>query len=263
MAGLLGLLFFYKRIRNKNALLALQNTQISHQKEELQKLNGVKDRLFSIISHDLRSPIHTLTAYHSLADDAHLPEEKRQKYKQQTRQALGQTADLLDNLLAWANMQLKNSGVHLSTCSISDSVTEVLDALAPQARLKQVTFKKNLLVDEFISDKTILPTSLRNMLTNSVKFSNPEGTIYIRSQIVENNLYLSVQDEGIGMTPEQIVDFNASEMDSSKGAAGEKGSGLGLYLVQELLAKLKGRLLLQSEQGKGSTFTLVLPLAQI
>ena len=141
--ALLGLLMlFYKRIQNKNRLLQEKNVQINEQKDELQTLNHVKDRLFSIISHDLRNPLVTLRSYLMLADNDAVAEEKKQQFKVQTMNAVSQTGDMLDNLLAWANVQIKNTKANIIPINIADLLSDAVNNVKAQA------FQKNISIHE-------------------------------------------------------------------------------------------------------------------
>ncbi len=253
------LAFFYSRIRKKNATLKEQNLIINKQNSELQTLNNVKDRLFSIISHDLRNPLVTLQSYLTLTNNKNLPEEKKEQYRQQTSNAVTQTSNMLDNLLAWANMQIKNTKAAITPVDLDELVADIKSSAEPQAIQKQIIIHEDLAITTVPGDYNILSIALRNLLTNAIKFSDRDGNIWINAQKQNEAVVLSVKDEGIGMSEEQINEFNANQQSSSTGTAGEKGSGLGLYLVQELLQKINARLEVASEKGKGSTFNIVIP----
>jgi signal transduction histidine kinase len=258
-ALLAGLAFFYSRIRKKNEVLNRQNETIHQQNTELQTLNNVKDRLFSIISHDLRNPLVTLQSYLTLSGNKELPEEKKEQYRLQTTNAVTQTSNMLDNLLAWANMQIKNTKASITPIDVDELVADTKSGAQAQAAQKQIIIHHDLSVTSVLGDYNILSIALRNLLTNAIKFSDKEGNIWINAEKKDNAILLSVKDEGIGMTQEQIKELTSNQQQSSAGTAGEKGSGLGLYLVQELLQKINAKLEVKSEKGKGSTFNIVIP----
>ena len=253
-----GLGYFYSRIKNKNTLLAQQNIQINKQKDELQTLNGVKDKLFSIISHDLRNPLVTLRSYLSLSDNANITEDKKIAFKKQTSQAVLQTTDMLDNLLVWANMQIKNTNANITPIDIEEVVLDAIDNVNAQAQQKGISIHKNIQVSSALGDKNILNIALRNLLTNAIKYSEENKNIFISAIQKENNILLSVKDEGIGMTTKQIADLLNNETETTIGTKGEKGSGLGLFLVKELLTKANNTLIIESEVGKGSVCSIEL-----
>ena len=261
-AGLLflfgGLGFFYSRIRNKNNLLGVQNEKINIQKNELLTLNGVKDRLFSIISHDLRNPLVTLRSYLSLSDNPNISEEKKKNFKNQTVQAVVQTTDMLDNLLVWANMQIKNTVATKVPIQVEDFVLDVTDTLQAQAAQKNISILTNLQLQTIIGDKNILTIALRNLITNAIKYSHQNGQINITVQLENNQPCIKVKDDGVGITALQKESLLTNQNESTIGTQGEKGSGLGLFLVQELLTKANCTLQISSVVGVGSTFTIVI-----
>ncbi len=249
---------FYGRIKKKNGILHDNNILINNQKDELQKLNGVKDRLFSIISHDLRNPLVTLRSYLSLSENPNIAEQKKQEYKTQTVQAVAQTTDMLDNLLVWANMQIKDSKPNITVVDIEETVFNAIDNIQAQAAQKRIVINKEINAFSALGEENILNIALRNLLTNALKYSHENGNIFINTYQKENAVFIEVKDEGVGMTAQQIKDLNTNENDTTKGTQGEKGSGLGLFLVKELLHKINAELLVESEEGKGSVFSIKL-----
>jgi signal transduction histidine kinase len=256
---LAALAFFYKRIKQNNVLLQDKNVQINKQKDELQTLNQVKDRLFSVISHDLRNPLVTLKSYLLLTDNASLPEEKKEQYKKQTHQAVSQTSNMLDNLLAWANMQIKNTKPAIVSLQIDDCIDDAIGAVKAQAAQKNILIEKNSTVSSVLGDANILEIALRNIITNAVKYSHANSTISISTLAANSATLITVTDTGIGMSQQQVTELLNNETESTAGTKGEKGSGLGLFLVKELLQKINAQLLIESEPGKGSRFIIKLP----
>ncbi len=255
------LAFFYRRSKQNNILLHDKNLQINKQKNELQTLNQVKDRLFSVLSHDLRNPLATLNAYLSLADSPGLPAEKKEHFKKLTVQAVSQTSNMLDNLLVWANMQIKNVKPAVTRLNVSFCIDDALDAVTAQALQKNIQFKKNAAVEYITADAAIVEIALRNIITNAVKYSNPDSTVYISTAAGEQQHFITVKDEGAGMNAAQIEALLQHQNESTAGTHGEKGTGLGLFLVRELLQKINARLAIESEAGKGSSFIIILPAA--
>jgi signal transduction histidine kinase len=257
LLGTLG--FFYRRIRQSNQLLQEKNTQIGRQKDELQTLNQVKDRLFSVISHDLRNPLTTLKSYLTLADDPSLAPEQKEGFKKQTILSVSQTSNMLDNLLTWANMQLKNTKPQMTPVNVEDCIDDAIGAAAAQAAQKNIQVHKNIAAETVIAEHNILEIALRNIITNAVKYSHPGGHITVSTARSGQLVQLVVKDEGIGMSKVQLEELLHNEAESTSGTAGEKGSGLGLFLVKELLQKIDAVLRIETEQGKGSSFIIELP----
>ncbi len=260
LALLAALVFFYSRIKNKNRELQQKNMQISEQKDELQTLNHVKDRLFGIISHDLRNPMATLRSYLLLAHNETMPAEKKLQFKLQTIHAVSQTSDMLDNLLAWANVQLKNTKAVIVPVNIADIVQDEISNAAAQAFQKKITVVQDLQVDVLPGDYDTLSIALRNLLTNAIKFSRENSVVKIDLVRAGDKNLLSVKDNGVGLSAQQIQQIFISRNDNTKGTAGEKGSGLGLFLVRQLLEKMNAELLIESTPGHGSSFTISIPV---
>ncbi|MFD2921937.1 tetratricopeptide repeat protein [Terrimonas rubra] len=258
LAILLTLGYFYTRIKKANKLLNEKNILINEQKNELLTLNRVKDRLFSIISHDLRQPLQTLKSFLILSDNKDVAEEKKREFKILTFNAVLNTSDMLDNLLAWANIQLKNTTPPITTISIEDSIWDVTEGVKPQTIQKGITVVQHIQAATAMGNYDILQIAVRNIVTNAIKFSPANSTITISSVKDKDKVYVSIADQGIGMTPEQIRQIETREISSTKGTAGERGSGLGLFLVKELLEKINAGITISSEPGKGSTFNIVL-----
>lgn len=250
--------YFYTRIRKNNQELRLKNIQISEQKNELQTLNQVKDRLFSIISHDLRNPLVTLRSYLALADNDSLAPEKKLQFKLQTMNAVINTGDMMDNLLAWANVQIKNTSPSIVPINLADCVWDTVKHVEAQAFQKGLNIHQQIDASTALGDYDIVEIALRNLVTNAIKFSNPQHNIYISSSKKNEQVLLTVKDEGIGLTQERIAAILSNENSSTAGTQGEKGSGLGLFLVRELLQKINAELQIESEPGKGSSFIIVL-----
>ena len=255
---LAALSFFYRRIKQNNILLQDKNMQIYKQRDELQTLNHVKDRLFSVISHDLRNPLVTLKSYLSLADSPNLPAEKKDKFKRQTVQAVSQTSDMLDNLLVWANMQIKNTRPAITNVNIEDCIDDAIGAVRAQATQKNIQINKDIKTTGAAADSNIVEIALRNIITNAVKYSHANSEILVSTATHQQQIFITVIDQGIGMSKEQIEDLLQNDAESTAGTQGEKGSGLGLFLVKELLQKINAVLLIESEEGKGSSFIIKL-----
>lgn len=247
LIGVLG--YFYRKIQTKSQ-------QISQQKEELQQLNHVKDRLFAVLSHDLRNPLATLKAYFSMLSLPTLSAEKREKYTQQTLQAVNSTSDLMDNLLLWANSQLKSREVNLTNISLQETIENVVDLVKPQAEQKNIEVVQKLEVVTAISNQNILETILRNLVTNAIKFSPNDSKVVVSTYVKNTETFLSVHDSGIGINQEKIQSILKNEISKSIGTSGEKGSSIGLLLVRELVQQINAELIIESEEGVGSTFII-------
>ena len=252
-----GAVYFNRTIQHKRKLLQEQNVTINHQKNELQNLNQVKDRLFSVISHDLRNPLNTLQSYLMLSDNESITADKRLLFKNQTIQAVAQTGNMLDNLLTWANMQIRDTTPKIIPLEIKHIVADVVDVLQPQDLQKQIQIQQEIDDIRIIGDADILSIAIRNIVTNAIKFSREHQVVYITGHTKGDHFLLTIRDEGIGISKEQIEQIqNYKNTNSEEGTKGEQGTGLGLFLVKQLLNKINVPLVIESEEGEGSSFTL-------
>lgn len=259
--GLVSTLIFIRKINQKKNEVEQQNQLISSQKEELSTLNQIKDRLFSIISHDLRHPLNTLQSFLLLSNTKNLPEEKKQKFQQQTSDALAQTSHLLEDLLSWARLQMQRSQPPLLPYAVQDIGTDVVALIVLQAQQKNIQIISSFQEAFVICDLDILSLALRNILTNAIKYSQPGGKIQL-SGISSNGKYrIRIIDEGIGMDEAQRqAILNSGTSGSRQGTEGEKGHALGLFLVMQLLPQIHAQMDIESTPGQGSEFTLWLEL---
>ncbi len=230
---------------------------------ELLKLNANKDRLFSIISHDLRGNIGGLDSIlQFLLDAKDMGPEEIKTYIRQLKSYSSFAADLLENLLNWAITQEKQSVINYETIKLSDMINHCSQAVNMAANRKNISIKNT--VNNFITiraDKNMIMTVIRNLLSNAVKFTSRNGMVIIEAvESKGTSLTLTVIDNGIGIEELKIKTiFDARKDNSTAGTDGENGSGLGLFLCRELVEKHKGEIIVESEIGKGSRFSITLP----
>ncbi|MBK8603662.1 MAG: HAMP domain-containing histidine kinase [Saprospiraceae bacterium] len=155
------LAFFYRGIKLKNRQLATQNIQINTQKDQLQNLNTVKDRLFGIISHDLRSPLSALKTYHIMSENDTMAIDKKEKYKTKTWQAINSMTDMLDNLLIWANAQIKGGSPDIKSFSLRESVGDTISEVKAQADKKSIVIINKVDIDQINTDNSIISIAVR------------------------------------------------------------------------------------------------------
>lgn len=261
------------RLRDMNEAeeqLAEQNLKILHQKEELERqkaelleLNATKDKFFSIIAHDLRSPITTLISLSEvLHTDMELLESDQQKEILQSLHMLSRNyLKLLDNLLQWARVQTRRLKTEPTHYDVSEVITEVINFYRPYALDKQIRLKaEDIKPVAVFSDKNILRLVLRNLISNAIKFTQPDGEVHVSLVEMENQVEIIVQDNGLGMTDQVLQNlFRIDKTSSSPGTAGEKGTGLGLILCREFVEMNHGKISAESRHGYGSTFRFTVP----
>lgn len=231
--------------------------------EELKILNAAKDKFFSIISHDLRSPFNSLlglTEYISQSYNEMTPQE----IKSSITSIYGsskQVYNLILNLLEWSMIQTGRLTVNKTVINLSELGTEMMNLYSESANQKNIGLINIMNEDILIyADKYMIDTILRNFISNAIKFTNPDGTITIKGMINGDNAEISVTDTGIGISPENQKNlFRIDEQFRRDGTANEKGTGLGLILCKEFAEKNGGVLWVESEEGKGSRFSVTLP----
>jgi signal transduction histidine kinase len=202
----------------------------------------------------------SLRSYLAVTDNPEISEERKAVFRKQLLQALATTGEMLDNLLTWAKIQILNKRPLLVPVQVKDCVRDTMWAVSSQAEQKGILLKDHVDNVTVVSDLDSLSIALRNLITNALKFSNEGQTVLIESRQSEKELELIISDQGIGMDAseqEQILQCSAL---SQMGTKGEKGSGLGLILVHDLLERTNATLTLSSRKGEGSRFSIHLPL---
>lgn len=240
---------------------------VSYQNNELKELVATKNKFFSIIAHDLKSPFSFLLGYSNLLNDR-LEEFETQQLKEilkQMHSGLHRTYVLLENLLLWTQSQkgmIKYNPQKESLFKIAEQNKELL---MQSAITKDIELKNNISEDIYvIADKEMLASVFRNLISNAVKFTNRNGKILlnanIQTQTEKNDIVeVSIEDNGVGIPKEKIQSlFNIAESNSTKGTENEKGTGLGLILCKEFIEKHGRELGVSSEPGKGSRFFFTL-----
>jgi signal transduction histidine kinase len=262
------------RLRDMNIVeeqLAQQNYEIVRQKEELEiqkkaliDLNATKDKFFSIIAHDLRSPISTLISLSEvLRTDMDLLSPDQQKEILTSLHDLSRNnLKLLDNLLQWAKMQTGQLVPQPEVFSIMGAIDEVLGFYKVYAADKSIRLENQRSEDvEVYADKNMVRTILRNLISNAIKYTAPEGLVMVGSMREEGMCLVTVQDNGLGMTPD-VLDklFKPDQAKSTRGTADEKGTGLGLLLSKEFVEENGGTIRVESMRGFGSVFRFTIPI---
>ncbi len=251
---LIGSVLFLK-LRSARQQLAAQNLQLSN-------LNATKDRFFGIIAHDLRNPIVALQSadmqighYANKNDIGNV--KKVAGLVGDTTRNLGR---LLDNLLSWALSQQGVLPYHPETVNLAEITDEVIELFLPATLAKKIELAADIhSADTVFADRNSLHAILRNLVGNAIKFTPRGGKVLISAVTKKKKIYLTVEDDGIGISSDKVADIFQPSVGSSFGTDGEKGTGLGLTLVQELTALNKGSISVDSSSGKGSAFTIVLP----
>jgi PAS domain S-box-containing protein len=236
--------------------------------QQLKEANLTKDKFFSIIAHDLRSPFTSILGFTRLLDDEYddFTDEERKAMVRQIMNSTESTFQLLDNLLAWAKTQLGRTIYTPESFTLESLISESAKQTLPQAQMKNIQISiGNIENLTLFADQNMIRTVMRNLLSNAVKFSFPDGLIELETNVEDNTLTISVTDHGTGIPPETLNSlFSLTEKaPSTKGTANEKGTGLGLILCREFVERNGGTIHAVSTVGKGSKFIVTLPVSSV
>lgn len=231
--------------------------------EELKRSNFAKDKFFSIIAHDLRSPFNALLSYSDILLDEfdELSKDELKEYITHINTVSGNIYDLLNNLLDWAKIQTDKFYFSPEVIDMEQTISKVCNLLKEIAKSKNI----DLLLDceercYVYADQNMISTVLRNLISNAIKFSHENSKIEIKTKNEIDRVRVTIKDYGIGMLREDItklfrIDINYTTLGTSQ----ERGTGLGLILSKDMIEKNNGEIFVDSDLGKGSTFTFTLP----
>lgn len=247
------------------AQLELQKTREALQdaNEQLRQSNEMKDRLFSLVAHDLRGPFQTFIGTADLL--THYVDRLTKEQLVQMSRRLTETSQnlftLTDNLLTWARAQMMQNNITPQVVDISATAATCMALFESQAAEKNITLVNNITVGTVATvDVELFNTVLRNLLSNAVKFTPSGGTITVEATYSGACVSCAVNDTGIGMNEDTIVRlFSRESHSTTTGTEGEKGTGLGLLLCKELLERNGGTITVESMIGRGTTFCFTLP----
>ncbi len=232
--------------------------QMGIQKSRLEKTNATKNKLFSIVSHDLKRPVHMLTALLQLEDQ--LPLKELKKHRKQVEENVVRINTLIETVLTWAKSQLEGFEIQIEEVSINQLIVTELNVFDEQIKQKRIHIEFNL--DEEVkikSDSNHLALVLRNIINNCIKFTPGKGKLTIDVFDHEYHIDIVISDSGVGMDKHTIQEILRGKFtNSTAGTDGEHGSGLGLALCIETLEKIGGTLSIESEKGEGSQFKIQL-----
>ncbi len=231
----------------------------------LKALNAAKDKILSIIAHDLKNQFGAILGFSEMiADEAeHHQLTTLNDYANEINLAASQANSLLENMLSWAMMQKKMASFKPMALCLSELVDKVCDTLRGTANIKKIQLQNRVLADlKVYADGDMMLTVLRNLLSNAIKFTSRNGLVEILSDGPGElgEVVIEVRDNGVGIAPEKIAKlFRPGEYQSTLGTEQEIGTGLGLAVCQEFIEKHGGRIWVESELGKGSSFFMKLP----
>jgi signal transduction histidine kinase len=242
-----------------NRMLQEKNDEIELQNVKLKEANAIKDKIFSIIGHDLRSPLASLKGLLGLVIRNEITGQEFKSFAPKINQHVTGVSETLENLLSWSRSQmrgLKPMPIHLPLRKVID---KSIDLFAETAAEKKILISTNVREDESVfADENQLGLIFRNLIHNAIKFTTEGGSVRVTTDSANEFLVVKVSDTGLGMTDKQLEQVFQNNAPTTRGTMGEKGTGLGLLLCKEMVENNGGKITVESEVGRGATFHVFL-----
>lgn len=250
-------------LEKENKIRELAEEELLQYQSDLRESNAAKDKLFSIIGHDLKNPFHLIINFTELLNGkmGEYSEQKKQKFIDYIGDTAKQGYELLKNLLSWARSQTNTIAFEPQKINIKKVLKEIFTLMQPAATEKQITLTSHITSDTFVyADIEMIKTVIRNIISNSIKFTESKGEIQISAKHGNSYFKIEIKDNGVGMTEEQQKGlFEIRKNKSTQGTSGEEGTGLGLILCKEFVEKNNGKIWVESQLGRGSSFFFTIP----
>lgn len=265
-AMLIGLIIYRYRVKARtHRILGEAYQQVQQREQELEKLNAAKNKLFSIISHDLKNGFASLQAgaYLLTEDMENLAQEQLMSYSVELKDTIENLYRFMQNLLNWAQLQTRNIEYNPVIFVLRNVVEDSVKLMNKAAEKKQISFEIEIESKVRVkADQAMITSVCNNLIGNAIKFSYPEGRIIISAETREDMAEVKIRDSGTGIASENIHRlFRIDEHYQRPGTAAEKGTGLGLILCREFIETNLGMIAVDSEPGEGTTITFTLPSA--
>ena len=255
----------YLELNNKNQEVSMQNRIILEQNTTLENLNQVKDKIFSVISHDLRAPLAILEGLLFLLKDEKIKADQFRLYTDELWRDVKNTAYMMDNMLQWASNQMKGIGVKADDFNMVLLLNQEFELLQTLARQKEVTLTHELNKSMMVyADQDMIRLVLRNLINNAIKFTPAGGEVVISARMDQEaeTAEVTVRDNGTGIPLENQHRIFSNIYYSTAGTQNEKGCGLGLHLSKDFIERNHGRIWFHSKPGSGSSFSFTIPLSE-
>ncbi|MFB9861675.1 tetratricopeptide repeat-containing sensor histidine kinase [Rufibacter immobilis] len=244
--------------KHSTALNAL-NKDITQQNQSLEEANQMKNKLLSILSHDLRGPLANTKGILELINRGALSPEKSAAVLKELEKQYMRSLSLLENLLFWIKSQMKGGSIKPEILNIRQMLSEVIYEQEIAYRNKQITVLNEVAPElEVTADDEMLKVVFRNLLSNAIKFTKAGGEIMVSSAVGEQ-VMVKIKDQGVGISEEALRKIRGKKYFTTNGTENEGGSGFGLMICEELIQRNGGELEVESTVGKGSLFTVKLP----
>ena len=251
-----------RTLQHRNEEIKEQKESIASQAEQLQELNTTKDKILSIISHDLKSPLNSIAGSLNLLQEGLISQEEFHTFIPDLSKNVSYTTSMLDNLLHWAKNQLgRGNNVNRENINLRQMTLNKVELLSPQASQKGVQVEAK--IDQPIvvyADDIMIQIVLQNLISNAIKFCNRGDKILVSAQQKGQDCVVCVSDTGLGISQDNLDKLFTHTSFTTRGTANEKGTGLGLQLCQDFIEKNSGKIWAESKLGEGSSFYFSLPV---
>ncbi|HTJ49270.1 MAG TPA: PAS domain S-box protein [Cyclobacteriaceae bacterium] len=232
--------------------------------DKIEELSNTKDKFFSIVAHDLKSPLNSLKSFSMLLINhiQHISKDEIVRISKDLEKSVDNTIKMTDNLITWAGIQMKGSAMQMEEVLVNDIISPVYEIYKQAAIAKKIKLTIHIHDNlKTYGDRNQLTFIIRNLINNAIKFTNKEGHVSLTAEPLENNaIMISVSDTGVGISEEQLEKLFSLRLKSNRnGTEGEKGTGLGLMLSYEFIKLNKGTIDVKSQEGVGTTFLVKLP----
>ncbi|MDU8885944.1 tetratricopeptide repeat-containing sensor histidine kinase [Yeosuana sp. MJ-SS3] len=248
-----------RELEEENQKSKLQNEAVTEQVKHLEDINRVKDKLFSIVSHDLKDSLTSIKGFIDLLSDGDISEEEFDKLIPELSDNANNATMLLFNLLNWSKSQMQSLEANPSLFDVQEIFQDKINLIEQRLDNKGIKLIDRSLKDFAYADRSMIEIVIQNLLTNAVKFSQAGDIITISNHISNGSSVISVSDTGVGISEENIGKLFKSHSFTTTGTKNEKGTGLGLSICKELVELNKGKIWVESTEGVGSTFYVQLP----
>ncbi|GAA4799140.1 tetratricopeptide repeat-containing sensor histidine kinase [Litoribaculum gwangyangense] len=250
---------YVQELEEKNIKIELQNKAFLEQTKHLENVNNVKDKLFSIVSHDLKDSLSSINGFIDLLKDGSLSREEFDNLIPELSENANNASLLLFNLLNWSKSQMQSLEANPTLFDIQEVFEEKLKLIEQRAQSKNIKIVDHTLRDFAYADRSMIEIVIQNLLANALKFSKSGDKITISNHISNGSCIITVADTGIGISKPNIEKLFKNISFTTMGTNNEKGTGLGLSICKELVELNKGKIWVESTQGVGSTFYVQLP----
>ena len=254
---------YTQELEEKNEQIQIQNEAILEQTHHLEEINKVKDRLFSIVSHDLKDSISSIKGFLDLLKEDSISKEEFNELIPELSENANNASLLLYNLLNWSKSQMQNLEPSPEMFNIQEVFHNKISLVEQKVEQKRIVVIDESQRDFVYADKSMIEIVIQNLITNAVKFSRVGDIITISNRSQNGNALICVEDTGVGISKENLSKLFKNNNFTTIGTKNEKGTGLGLTICKELVELNKGRIWVESTQNVGSKFFIELPKSKI